>query len=32
VLHRKDGVKVIVVLDNHARAHLRSGNRHRKNP
>ena len=32
VLHREDQVKIVVVLDNHARAHLRGGNRHRENP
>jgi hypothetical protein len=32
VLDRKDQVKLVVVLDNHARAHLRGGNRHKENP
>jgi hypothetical protein len=32
VLHREHQVKFIVVLDNHARAHLRCGNRHKENP
>jgi hypothetical protein len=32
VLHREDEVEVILELDNHARAHLRGGNRHKKTP
>jgi hypothetical protein len=32
VLHREDKVELIVVLDKHARAHLRGGNRHKVNP
>ena len=32
VLDGEDQVKVVLVLDNHARAHLRCGNRHKKTP
>jgi len=32
VLDGEDEVELVVVLDDHARAHLRGGNRHKRNP